>query len=333
MNSKIISVVKYFLLLAIGILLLWLTFRHENLKEIFTKIEHANFFYVSIGCLLGLFAFIVRAHRWNMLLEPLGYNPKLINSSAALGLGYFANLAIPRIGEITRCGVLSKSENIPFEKLIGTVIVERIIDVVMLLFSILLVASLEYQLLSEFLIDKIILPMKEKTESDSSSSQLILFLIAFIFVAGLVFILKSKKTAGLKAKIFKLFFGVIDGLKTVVTMKKKGTFLFYTLLMWFFYFLSAYVCFSALDATAHLGANEGLFVLVSGGLGMAAPVQGGIGAYHYIVSQSLLLFNIALTDGITYATLVHTSQTLLVIVLGCISLFVAFRDKKNKKAN
>lgn len=328
--SKFFSVIKYLLLFAIGLFLLWLTFRKEDLHDIFIKIEHANFFYVVIAFIFGLVAFILRAHRWNMLLKPMGYAPKLSNACYALGIGYFANLAIPRIGEITRCGVLGKSENVPFEKLIGTVIIERVIDLFMLAFSMILVAFLEFDLLVNFLKDKIISPMREKTSEGSSGASWWLIVAAIIIVTGIIFIFKSKKTEQLKTKIKQLYLGVMDGLKTIFKMKNPGWFIFHTFFIWFLYFLATYVSFFSLKPTSGLGINEGMFVLVAGGLGMSAPVQGGIGAYHYIVSQSLMLFNISSTDGIVYATLVHTNQTILVVLIGIISLFLVFRVKKKK---
>jgi uncharacterized protein (TIRG00374 family) len=324
-QSKFLSAFKYLVLLAIAILLLWLTFRHENLLEIFDKIKHANFWFVSLSVILGFIAFVIRAYRWNMLLEPLGYNAKLINACSALALGYFANLAIPRIGEITRCGVLSKSENVPFEKLIGTVIIERVIDLIMLLFSMLLVAFLEYDLLMNFIMDKIIIPMKNKTaENSSAGSSWILILIIVVLFAFAIIILKSKKLNPIRNKILNLINGIMEGLKTIFKIKRPGVFVFHTFFIWFLYFLATYVCFFAFSSTSQLGMKEGVFLLVAGGLGMSAPVQGGIGAYHYIVSQSLMLFNVSSADGIAFATLAHIGQTLLVILLGCISLFLIF---------
>lgn len=318
------------MLLAIGILLLWLTFRNENLNEIFDKIRHANFFYISLSLIFGFTAFVSRAYRWNMLLEPLGYYPQLTNSCYALGIGYFANLAIPRIGEITRCGTLSKSENIPFEKLIGTVIIERVIDLIMLAFCMLMVAFLEFDLLKNFLWEKIIQPMQNKT-NEQGNTNLIIIVIAVIMIAIILFVFTSKKTIKLRERIILLLRGVVDGLKSVFRMHRTGMFIFHTFFIWILYFLATYVCFFALRSTSHLGMNEGMFILVAGGLGMSAPVQGGIGAYHYIVSQGLQLFGISSTDGIVYATLVHTYQTLLVILLGCISLFMVFRLKQDKR--
>ncbi|MBT8195245.1 MAG: flippase-like domain-containing protein, partial [Bacteroidia bacterium] len=177
--------------------------------------------------------------------------------------------------------------------------------------------------------------------NDSSGGFNPLKLIALIGVVAVLVISyrllkKSGKFESLFIKINDLFRGIGEGIKTVMNLKNTGAFIAHTLFIWVMYFVMTYVCFFALKSTAHLGAKEGLFTLVAGGLGMTAPVQGGIGAYHWIVSRGLTLFDIPLDDGVVFATLVHTSQTFLVVVLGLLSmvlLFIANRKKaKNEQA-
>ncbi len=319
------NTIKYLLLLGIGLLLLWLTFKGHDLKKIFNDIYHARPLYVFLSVLAGFFAFLLRAYRWNMLIEPLGYRSNFLNASYALGLGYFANLAIPRIGEITRCGVLNRTDKIPMDKLIGTVITERVIDLIMLFLSVALVTALQFNLMTGFLRDKV---FTGANGSGNTVMYILAGLAALTILAGLFLMLsKNKKAEKLREKFILLIRGVWAGLFSVTKVKNKGMFIIHTMVIWALYFLSTYFCFFALVATSPLGWKEGLFILVAGGLGMSAPVQGGIGAYHYIVSQALILFGIAETDGITYATLVHTYQMLLIIVLGLISLFMIFIRK------
>ena len=149
MKSKLFSIFKYLLLFFVGLALLWLTFRKENPAEIFSKLGTADPFWLGMSIILALLAFISRAVRWVLLMEPLGYKPRLSITLYALLVGYFANLAIPRIGEITRCGALASAEKVPFNALIGTVIVERVIDLLMLFISMMLVAVLEYKMLRD----------------------------------------------------------------------------------------------------------------------------------------------------------------------------------------
>lgn len=324
-SSAINNTIKYLLLLGIGVLLLWLTFKGHDLRKIFNDIYHAHPLYVFLSVMAGFIAFLLRAYRWNMLIEPLGFRSRFLNASYALGLGYFANLAIPRIGEITRCGVLNRTDKIPMDKLIGTVITERVIDLIMLFISVALVAMLQFNLMTGFLRDKVF----AGANGNGNSTLIILAGLMLLAVIAVVVLLisKSQKAVKLREKIILLIRGVWTGLFSVMKVKNKTMFILYTLVIWALYFLSTYLCFFALDSTVHLGWKEGLFILVAGGLGMSAPVQGGIGAYHYIVSQALILFGVAETDGITYATLVHTYQMLLIIVLGLISLFMIFVRK------
>lgn len=247
-------------------------------------------------------------------------------------VGYFANLAIPRIGEITRCGSLSKAENIPFNILIGTVIIERVIDLAMLAFSILIVASLEFDIMSGFLSDNLIYPLKQKFYT---SAYMWLFLLSIMGILLLTIYFLKKKVHVLRKKAWyqkveQLIGGVLNGVRTVVKMKRNGLFVFHTFFIWIMYFFMTYSCFFALESTKTLGVKAGMFVLVIGGLGMSAPVQGGIGAYHWIVSQGLLLFDIKLTDGIVFATLVHTYQTIQVILLGLLSMILLATTSRKK---
>ncbi|MEY3343337.1 MAG: hypothetical protein RL090_1021 [Bacteroidota bacterium] len=308
------------LFLAAGCTLLWLAFRNENLSDVWGKMRLADPFWIGLSVIVAILSLISRAIRWKMLILPLGYNPKTSKTFYALLIGYLANLAIPRIGEISRCVSLNKSEKVPFNGLIGTVIVERTIDVVMLLLCMALVAVFQFEMLSSFLMDKIISPIMNK----DAGGQTTIMLIVGGFSLGLIaaFWLLKNKESRLRKKLSNIIREVTAGLGSVLRMKNTGWFLFHTAFIWIAYFFMTYVCFFCLESTSHLGLGEGLFILVVGGLGMSAPVQGGIGAYHYIVSHALQLFGIPSTDGIVYATLVHTTQTLLMIILGGWAFFM-----------
>ncbi len=141
MSFRIYSILKYVFLLLVGLALLWLAFRGVNIRTTLNELKETNLFWLLVSVLASLIAFTSRAHRWNMLIKPSGYSPGLYKTSIALMIGYLANLAIPRLGEVTRCGTLSKSGTIPFDLLIGTVIVERALDVVCLLICVLMTAA------------------------------------------------------------------------------------------------------------------------------------------------------------------------------------------------
>ncbi len=326
--KSILNTVKYLIFFGIGFGLLWYTFRNQSIEEIYFKISHAKLGWVMASLVISSLALISRSLRWNLLIEPLGYRAKLSSSFYSLMVGYFANLAIPRIGEISRCGALSKAENIPFNKLIGTVIIERFSDLLMLIVSIFVLALAEYELLGGFLTDKIINPILSGVKSSA----------VLILVAGIVFLIlavliwrwvKSPSSGKLKQRISTILFDVLEGLRSVFRMKNGYAFLGHTLFIWVMYFLMMYVSFFAMDATTGLGLKAGLFVMVVGGIGMSAPVQGGIGTYHLLVSQGLMVYHVSAEDGIAFATLVHTWQLILLIVLGTWSLIALFLKKKS----
>lgn len=313
--------------MAIGIGLLWLAFRNENIGDVIHRMRVANPFWLSLSILISIVALVSRAIRWKILIEPLGHSPRTSNTLYALLVGYLANLAIPRIGEITRCASLNKSEKVPFTGLVGTVIVERAIDVMMLFICMLIVAIFEFQTLYTFLDQNLIHPISLKV-----GDNFVLLAIAACFALlasslGLIWFVRNKESR-LRNKISQIIRSVVEGLGTVLKMKNNGWFVFHTLLIWFCYFLMTYVCFFCLEATSQLDAMTGLFITVVGGLGMSAPVQGGIGAFHYVVSQGLQIFGVTSTDGIVYATLVHTSQTLLIMILGAGAFFMLMRNEK-----
>src|SRR5215203_1233215 len=158
MKKKIVTIIKYVILLSAGALLFF-AFRGMELKQIIHQILNANMAWVGISGLISTIAFVIRAHRWNLLIEPMGYSPSLKNTTYSVLVGYFANLALPRLGEVSRCGALSKAESIPFNKLLGTVIVERIIDVLSLLVCIFLAAVIEYKRLGNFFSEKVFDPL------------------------------------------------------------------------------------------------------------------------------------------------------------------------------
>ncbi len=281
------------------------------------------------GIVVSCFAHFSRAVRWKMLIEPLGHKPKISNTFWAVCAGYFANLAIPRLGEIYRCGTLGNAEKIPFNELLGTVIVERIIDVLTVFAVMLLVAAMEFDLIGGFLNETIISPLNEKIGHLASGALWVTLIgVGVLLYYGWKFISKSEKFKGVTAKINNTVKGILDGIKSVRKLKNGWLFLFHTVFIWAMYFLGSYFAFFALDSTSALGVKEGLFVLVIAGLGMAAPVQGGIGAYHWIVSHGLMLYNIPETEGIVYATMVHGYQTLLLIILGAIGTAVLLAAKK-----
>ena len=318
-----ISALKNLVFLAIGALLLWLTFRHQDFSVVWEKVKTADPLFIILCCLCSVAALISRSMRWLQLTEPLGYKPRLSSAYHALMFGYLANMAIPRLGEISRCGAMSKSDEVPFEKLVGTVIVERLLDVVMLAVCIGLTALLEFDRLGGFLYTEILEPAIQKV-GNATNLILILLVLAAAGTGGIIWLFRMPSPPNIVLKIRKLMSGIGDGLKSIGKVKNKPLFVFHTVFIWTMYFMMSYLCFFALPETHDLGAPAALFIMVLGGIGMTAPVQGGIGTYHLLVSRGLLLYGLSETDGLVYATMSHTVSTLLLIILGGISMLSLF---------
>jgi uncharacterized membrane protein YbhN (UPF0104 family) len=214
--------------------------------------------------------------------------------------------------------------------LLGTVIIERIIDVLCLLVCLLLVAMTEYERLGNFLTENIYAPAAGKINALFNSPVALTFLAVAAIVLLFIIFRKKNDSNSIAEKIIKLLKGIVNGVDTVRKLKNPFGFIFHTVLIWVMYYLMSYTCFFALEATSKLDWHAGLFVLVAGGMGMSAPVQGGIGVYHLLVSQGLILYGISQHHGIAFATLMHTSQTLIVILLGGISFLYLFFKRRNE---
>lgn len=315
-------------------MLLWLAFRGQDLQKIVLDLRNANYFWVIASAMVSIVAHYIRGLRWKMLIKPLGHEPSNANTYHAVMVGYLANLAVPRMGEISRCGVLNRTNKIPLNSLIGTVIIERIIDVLFLLSILVFSILLEYSRIFDFIKINILIPMFDKF---SSSSILIYVFIGMLVIAvAVLYIIKAyhEKLLSIKLynKLFEILIGFKEGILSVIKMEKKGLFIVYSAAIWILYILSTYLCYFAIESTSNLSFSSAIFVMAVGGIGMSAPVQGGIGAYEATVQLGLLVYGIAAVNGLAYATLNHSSQILSILIFGSISLlyiFLKFRKNKN----
>jgi glycosyltransferase 2 family protein len=319
LKKAILKTLKFVSFFFVGILIFWWVYKDQDInhmKEVLT--DQVDYFWIAISFLIGLVSHISRTIRWNMMIEPLGRKPRMLNTFLAVMVGYLMNLALPRMGEISRCGVISRYEKIPFTKLIGTVVVERLIDVAMLLLLLLIVILTQFGKIIEFLNNNP--EVNEKFHHIIFSPWLIGTLIFIVVVIWIV-----RKKIG-QSKLMKKIMGFveqfIEGFKTIRTMKHPGWFIFHSVFIWFLYFIGLYCTFFAFDFTSHLTPLAGLTVFVFGSFGMVAPVQGGIGAWHFMVIEAMALYGVDRSDGKVFALLAHGSTTLMLIVLGLIGLLV-----------
>lgn len=242
----------------------------------------------------------MRALRWNQMFEPMGYQPRVINTLGSLMIGYLTNLAFPRIGELIKTGTLSRYENIPFEKVIGTVVVDRILDIIGLLVVIGMALVLSFGTFKDYFAQNFVAP-----------SQTTLVLLGVVVIGGLIglFVLNrilqsGKFTNPLLLKIRNLWEGFKDGLTSLKKVKNIPLLIFYTVGIWVMYYLMTYLCFFAFAPTAHLVMVAGLVVFVFGTLGMVFPSPGGMGSYHLLISQALIIYGINGADAFSFSNII-----------------------------
>jgi hypothetical protein len=315
---------------------LYFSFKGINFKKFSEAFVHANYYWIGLSLILSWLALVIRAYRWNLLLEPLNYKSDTINNYHAVVVGYLANIAFPRLGEITRCATLSKVKKIPVDKLIGTVLTERIFDLLMLFIITGTIIFIKYDFFGGFLNETIFQPLfsnLSKTFDFSTIFWIFLFVFGILTALVIYFYKENLKKVILVRKIWNLGKGVLEGIVSVIRMNKKGQFIICTILIWLMYYLMGYIVFFSLPATSQLTMIDGLFILVIASLGMTAPVQGGFGVFHAIVSLGLTLYGISREEGLVYAVLVHESQMILIIVLGSLSFLLLFLASNKKLKN
>ncbi|MEJ7692561.1 lysylphosphatidylglycerol synthase transmembrane domain-containing protein [Daejeonella sp.] len=329
--KQFIPAIKYLLLFVIGITLLVLAFKGQDVYQLIADLKKADYKWVFASLVACFIAHIIRVIRWRAMITSLGHGtPSLLNAFYAVMIGYMANVAFPRMGEVSRCGVINKTDNIPIVKLIGTVIVERIVDLLMLAIVLALGIMLQFDLLSDFLYKNVLIKLNG---SAGNLTILIFATLILILAIGFLYLLLKKKKLGIRNRIYKFFLDVKSGILSVKDLENKGGFVLSSIFIWFLYGLSTYFCFFALDSTSGLGGLASLSVLVFSSLGMIVPVQGGIGAFHYMVSEGLVVYDIPKSEGLAYALLIHSSQTLLVLFAGAISVILLMLKSSKPSQN
>ena len=313
---------------------MWLAFRSVDFSKLYAELKVADYSWLLLSVFFGFLAFLSRARRWMLLIHPLNYHPSFMNSFYALMTGYLANIALPRIGEITRCVALGRKEDIPVDQLIGTVVIERTIDFLSLLsimIALIFTSSAEIGL---FMKESILKPIELNVIAVFGSTWIIWAVIFIIGTVSLGFMIGYRHSLSkirFFAKMFDLAKGIINGLKTITNLQRKWEFIFHTIFIWLNYALMTWVVVFSLEVTSHITFGSSIFLLVIGGLAMSAPVQSGLGAFHYIISRGLLIVEeIPLEDGLVYALLTHESQLIFVVIVGAISFFMIFRRRSKE---
>jgi len=329
LKKSIIQILKFLGFLLVGLFLLWLAFKDLDFSKVGKGLSEANYYWLLLSLLFALLAYISRARRWNLLINPLGYKPSLKNSFYAMMTGYLANIALPRVGEVSKCVALGKKENIPVDQLIGTVVVERTIDFFSLVVIIILMVIIDGKIVGPFLVDNIYVNIQARLAAIFGAAWVFWLILSFSGIFGLFLIIRFKeklRKIRFFAKLFDIAKGVIQGLKTITIIERKWEFIFHTVFIWVCYAVMTWVVVFTVKSTAHLDLSDGIFLLVIGGLAMTAPVQSGMGAFHLIMQLGLnVVYGISKEDALVYAILSHESQMIFGIVLGTYAFYALLR--------
>lgn len=336
-SSRVSTIIKFILFLGLGILIIWLSLRGltaEERGQILHSFKIANYNWVILTIFLGIFSHILRALRWKLLLEPLNHHPSLKNTFFAVMIGYFANLAFPRLGEVTRCGILAKYEKIPFNKSFGTVITERAIDMILFVSLFFLMIFSQAGSIGHYLETNIYPKLTQKFQNPAANMMMIGATAAFVIAGALVLFYFRKRIASssLFQKIFSIIKGFWDGLKSLSLIRKPGLFLFYSVTIWVLYFFMLFFTFYCFAETSSLSFGSGLSALVLGSVGiMITP--GGIGLYPAIIQETLFLYGVSKPLGLALGWIAWTAQTGMILVAGGLSLLLLSFSKTNNAKN
>jgi glycosyltransferase 2 family protein len=324
MNKKIRTIFKYLLFLSIGFFLVWWSVKDLTEDDI-THIRH-SLKTARYWLLLPVFGILflshyVRAIRWKLLIEPLGYKPSTTNTFFAVFIGYLANQAFPRLGEVLKCTILSRYEKIPADKLVGTIILERIIDAISLLIVFGITLAVQPDIYTQ-LVDTIFNSKKEGGHSTISSSTVLLIIVAFLFILLLSWMIKNKKGFSDLGLLFKkIGKSIWEGLSAIRHLKKRWLFVFLTISMWGLYLAGGYIGFMAIKETQQYGVTEAFTILSAGSVGMIAT-PGGIGAYAYLIQKTMQVYGLNGGIALAFGWILWVAQLLVILIGGLIS-FVA----------
>uniref|UniRef100_UPI00404A1D75 lysylphosphatidylglycerol synthase transmembrane domain-containing protein n=2 Tax=Flavobacterium sp. TaxID=239 RepID=UPI00404A1D75 len=292
------------------------TLSQDELEKIKISFVKANYFYIYLSLFIALFGFWSRAYRWKFALNHLGFQTKFHNDLLTVCVSYFVNLTIPRSGEISRAALLKKYENVPFDKGFGTIVAERIVDLMIFFLFVIVAFLLQFEKLYQFLIEK--LPLEK-----------ILYLLAGGIIIFILFILvwiyaEWKIIQKLKNKLS----GLIEGMTSILKMKDKWNYIFHSFFIWFSYLIMFYVTIFALPETSNISFDIVIMGFIFGSLAVGFT-NGGLGAYPLAIAMIYSLYGIPNEVGVAFGWLVWVSQTLLTIFLGLLSyLLLPILNKK-----
>ena len=333
MNKRLKTILQYLFFLGLGVFFAWLSLRNlnsEKTEKIRTAFANARHWLIIPVFGILFLSHYVRGLRWRLLIEPLGYRPTRLNAFFAVLIGYLVNQGVPRLGEVVKCTVLSRYEKVPVEKLIGTIILERIIDAITLLLVFGITLAIQPDLYTR-IIDTFF-----NSNPDEPAKKVSYTLITFIFF-GLAFALLltwmyvKKKSFGDVVTLFrKIGLRIVEGVGAIRHLKKRKQFIFLTITLWALYFSGGYIGFMAFQETTQYGVREAFTVLSAGSIGMIAS-PGGIGAYAFMIEKTMQLYGLSEPIAVAFGWILWLATTAVIVIGGIISFVAIPYYNKNRQ--
>lgn len=336
MNKRIRTIFTYLFFLGIGIFLVWWSVKDltaDDKSQIKAALKTARYWLVLPVFIMLLGSHLVRALRWKLLIEPMGYKPSTANTFFAVMIGYLANQAVPRLGEVLKCTVLARYEKVPADKLIGTIILERVIDAICLLTVFGITLAIQPDIYSQ-LIDTIFYSSSKNGEAKHIPKYIIgLALLGLLALIIAFWMIRKKKNFSDLLMVFKkIGRSIWQGLSAIQHLKRRGYFITLTLILWTLYLLAGYIGFFALQQTTGYGLREAFTILSAGSIGMIAT-PGGIGAYAYLIQKTMQVYGLNEGIALAFGWILWLAQTTVILLGGLVSFAAIPYFNKHKKTS
>ena len=317
MKDSLKKVLKYLLSMSLAVVLLWFSFREVEWADFADELALCRWGFIILSMAAGAFAFWLRGVRWRQLLLPIDPSISRMTTFNGINIGNISNFVFPRIGEFIRCGVITRRSSATYDKVLGTVVLERGWELLVMLLMLCVVVVGGFDRFGGFFVEQIWSPMTARFDSG------VWWILATFCAVGLgaVYALwRFRDSSGFFGKVWGIFIGVLQGFSSCFRMERKWLFFAYTAFIWMVYWFMAACTVWAAPFLDHLNVMDALFLSLVGGIGFAVPVPGGIGAFHFVISLALMgVYGVPMETGIIYATLSHTSQAITQVIFGLIS--------------
>ncbi len=334
MKKKLLSLLQYVFFLGLGVFLVWWSMRkisEEDWSDIKSSFSNANYWVILPVITTLLLSHLSRAMRWKILMEPLGYKTRLSNTYMAVLVGYMANLAVPRLGEVLKCTILARYEKVPADKLVGTIVAERAFDVICLAIIIAITVVVQADVIGAYISGLLGSVFQSKTASLSPERIVLVVSLLVLLGLGIWFVFRKLSHISFIRKLKEILAGVWAGVISVRYLKNKKWFLIHSIFIWVMFLLSVQIGLWGLRETAGYGLKEALAVLSTGSIAMIIPTPGGIGVYPIFVQQTMVVYGLKESLGFASGSLMWGVQFFQMLLSGFIALALLPYLNKNTR--